>query len=187
VAGVPSRVKLSRALFAVGLALLVAPSGAVAASSTAPPGNSGVDQYRESAPPSSGNTRKLDREQRSALASRGKDGKALADALDRNGGVPAPSGGSSGGSADTGTGGAVGGNSSSSDTSSDHAGAAEDAPSAAAPPAGSSEGAPKDVPSGSVTESAAASTVGPFPVWTMLVVALVLVGIGLVVRRRPSA
>lgn len=181
------------ALIAV-LSLLAAPTGATA-QDAAPPGNAAVDQYRESAPPASSNSRKLTAERRRALANRGSDGAALAAALDRNGGVPTAggavgpesstdgrvsdeSGGASGDGGSSG-GGAGGSNAKTGRDASDTSGGPEgESSSGAAAPAASDE---------SATKAAASSTVGPLPVWAMLVAALGVVAAGLLLRRRAAS
>ena len=80
-----------RIAFLVAISLLAAPAAATA-QDAAPPGNSAVDQYRESAPPAAPGSKKLTDEQRKRLADRGSDGAALADALDSSGGVPGGAG-----------------------------------------------------------------------------------------------
>lgn len=159
------------------------------AQDVAPPGNSAVDQYRESAPPPSSGSRKVSRSQREALERRGADGAALAAALDRSGGVPTPESGETGsgtaaagggaGSGARGGGAGEGAKSSSSGRSADTAGDTS---------AGSSDGVtpstdPKDE---STSKAAAASTVGGLPVWALLAGAVVVVAGGLVLRRRST-
>ncbi|MBF6620074.1 MAG: hypothetical protein ITG02_07570 [Patulibacter sp.] len=146
--------------------------------SEAPPGNSAVDQYRESLPPSSGERRSLDRDDREALRRQGQDGRALASVLERNGGVPRAAAEATADSTPDrdrapGSDGRRGGSSGASGR--DRAeGSAADA----------SEQPAEDRRSGSVAPAAAASTVGPVPVWAMLAAAGLLVGVGLVVRTR---
>lgn len=65
------------------------PATAGAQSDAAPPGNSAVDQYRESVPAPDGPRRSLSERERSQLARQGPDGKALAEAIERQGGVAA--------------------------------------------------------------------------------------------------
>lgn len=147
-------------------------------SSEAPPGNSAVDQYRESLPPASSNRRELSRRDRDALRREGPDGRALAAVLERTGGVPrdadaAPSGGTSDGRGDSPArrgGGERGGRA---------AGGGTTGPTSARD-GGTGDG------SRSVAPAAAASTVGPVPVWALLVAAVALVGVGLALRVRTS-
>lgn len=75
-------------LLGVLLAALL-PAAAAAQSGTAPPGNSAVDQYRESVPTPDGPRRSLSERERSELRRLGADGAALAEAIDRQGGVSA--------------------------------------------------------------------------------------------------
>lgn len=161
-------------------------AGAAAQSgpSTAPPGNSAVDQYRESAPPSSAKQRKLRRGEREALERRGADGAALASVLERSGGVPqaaAPSGagGPTAGGKRTGSDARSGGGSDArSDTGSGSTGAKD----------GTAAGnATEAADSRPIAPAAASSTVGPVPVWVMLAAAVALVGVGLLVRRRITS
>lgn len=83
------------ALSAVLLAATAGPGGATVRTGgaterdIAPPGNSAVEQTRESAPLSSSNRREATPAQNEALEREGRDGVALAEALDRIGGVPA--------------------------------------------------------------------------------------------------
>ena len=76
----------------VGVALVV-PSAASGQRSDAPPGNSAIDEYLETVPNATGNTRPrppgsgnadsgLTQQQRARLERLGADGKALADAVD---------------------------------------------------------------------------------------------------------
>lgn len=156
------------------LAVFGATAGAVAQStpSTAPPGNSAVDQYRESAPPSSTRQRRLSRRDREALERRGADGAALAAVLERSGGVPraATSPSSAGGRDDRGK----------------HERSGSKAGAPAVDAGKGTKTAPADDPAvdRSIAPAAASSTVGPVPVWAMLVAAVALVGVGLLVRRR---
>lgn len=168
-------------LLTLAVLLGVGPAAAAAAddpSSVAPPGNSAVDQYRESLPPSSGERRSLSEKDRRALRRQGPDGRALEAVLERSGGVPRASGGEDAGSGDSRPG------------ASARRGGAVDSAADGAPrsqeddPATS--GAAGDPDSQPVAPAAAASTVGPVPVWSMLVAAVVLVGVGLVVRRRAT-
>ncbi|MFA4927860.1 MAG: hypothetical protein WC558_05050 [Patulibacter sp.] len=80
---------------AVALLLVLAGTPAVASAQqgSAPPGNSGIDQYRESVP-SAGDGRELSTEQRRSLRDQGRDGEELEAVLERNGGVAAPRPGS---------------------------------------------------------------------------------------------
>lgn len=195
--GVGSGVKLPRLLVTAIVATAVVPASAVA--DIAPPGNSAVDQYRESAPSTTSNSKKLSAERRRELAKKGEDGEALAAALDRNGGVPdgrnetgttsgdgdasaAPSG-ATGNGRETGRGG-------------DDAGATSEAPSSEQGESGgvagegtssSQDSEPESGASesdGSTTTAAASATVGPLPVWTLLVGAVLIIGVGFVLRRR---
>lgn len=79
---------------AVVVALLLVLAGtpvvASAQQGSAPPGNSGIDQYRESVP-EAGDGRELSTEQRRSLRDQGRDGEELEAVLERNGGVAAPS------------------------------------------------------------------------------------------------
>jgi cobalamin biosynthesis Mg chelatase CobN len=193
-------VKVPRTAILVGVLLAATPAVA-SAQGAGPPGNSAVDQYRESAPPASSGSKKLSRAQREALSDRGDDGAALASALDRSGGVPTAAGSASDGAAPDALGAATGSgakggsgaggtdaedaNSSRSDAgprSPDDAGSEAGSATTAAPPSD-----PGATPSRSATEAAASTTVGPFPVWVMVLAALVVVAVGLAVRRRPSA
>lgn len=156
--------------------------------SEAPPGNSAVDQYRESLPPSSPNQRRLNRRDRDALRREGSDGRALADVLERSGGVPRDAAASSAGGAAAPEGGDWGG---AAGRGADDRPARErdrkaddrDAsPGAADADSGSASGErPR-----SVAPAAAASTVGPVPVWALLVGAAAVVGVGLGIRVRTS-
>lgn len=75
-------------LLGVLLAALL-PVTAAAQSGTAPPGNSAVDQYRESVPAPDGPRRSLSERERRELRRLGADGVALAATIDRQGGVSA--------------------------------------------------------------------------------------------------
>lgn len=141
--------------------------------STAPPGNSAVDQYRESLPPSSSETRKLSRRDRAALDRRGPDGAALAAVLDRSDGVPraAPS-------------------SQPDDAAVEEASGQRrrsDPKTSRLTKGTSTDAAPEAADSRPIAPAAASSTVGPIPVWVMLVAAVALVGVGLVVRVRSTS
>lgn len=70
------------------------PATAGAQSSAAPPGNSAVDQYRESVPKPDGPRRSLSQRERSELRRLGPDGAALAATIERQGGVSAAETGS---------------------------------------------------------------------------------------------
>lgn len=147
--------------------------------SVAPPGNSAVDQYRESLPPASSNTRKLGRKDRSGLERQGRDGAALAAVLERSGGVPRAAASSSASGATSESGRATSPRRSSGSQTSNDADAAED---------GAAADAPRDaVDSRPIAPAAASSTVGPVPVWAMLAAAVVLVGVGLAVRVRKTS
>lgn len=167
------------------LAVFGVTAGAVAQStpSTAPPGNSAVDQYRESAPPSSSKQRKLSRRDREALERRGADGAALAAVLERSGGVPQ--------AAPAATGGAANGRTRTpSDARPDGDSGARSA--AGSGTTGSGRGTSAEAPaeaadSRPIAPAAASSTVGPVPVWAMLAAAVLVVGVGLVVRARMTS
>ncbi len=161
-------------LLVVGASFTVtAPAGAQEAPSAAPPGNSAVDQYRESLPASAGGARELSRRDRAGLARQGRDGERLAAVLERSGGVPRPD--RSAGQAPSDGSGARGGGGS---------GPTRDADGADRTPATDDRSASPTTRS--VAPAAAASTVGPVPVWAMLIAAAVLVGVGLAVRVRAS-
>ena len=78
----------------VALALVALPSAASAQATTAPPGNSAIDEYLETVPSATGNQRPgtpgtggkndsvLTKAERTKLEQLGPDGKALADAID---------------------------------------------------------------------------------------------------------
>lgn len=160
-------------------------AGAAAQSgpSTAPPGNSAVDQYRESAPPSSTKQRKLQRRDREALERRGADGAALAAVLERAGGVPRAALAATDDAASGKT------RKRTDARSDDDSGARSDAGDGAT---GSKPGAAADPADDaraerSIAPAAASSTVGPVPVWVMLAGAVALVGVGLLVRRRITS
>jgi cobalamin biosynthesis Mg chelatase CobN len=173
---------LIAAVFAVSVSTASAQS-----SDVAPPGNSAVDQYRESLPPTSDKRRSLSDRDRRALRREGADGRALADVLERSGGVPQAANGSTSSSAESGRPGA----STESDRSAtstdgrsaDRGSSGADRPSSSSSAANASEDA---VGPRSVAPAAASSTVGPVPIWALLVGAAVLVGVGLVVRLRPT-
>ena len=75
------------------LVLIVAPAAGAQGRTAAPPGNSAIDEYLETVPNATGNTRPrppgsanpsgaLTKQQRARLERLGADGKALADAVD---------------------------------------------------------------------------------------------------------
>lgn len=163
------------------LAVFGVTAGAVAQStpSTAPPGNSAVDQYRESAPPSSTKQRKLSRRDREALERRGADGAALAAVLDRTGGVPQAAAPRSGATASSGDGKDRAGRG-----TRERSGSGAGASATAAGKGATADPADGVTDAQSIAPAAASSTVGPVPVWAMLVAAVALVGVGLLVRRR---
>jgi cobalamin biosynthesis Mg chelatase CobN len=191
-----------RILVTVVLTALAVPGLAQAQSSVAPPGNSAVDQYRESVPstPASG-PKKVPKETRRALREQGAAGRDLAAVLAKNGGVAAATTSGGAGDSDAGTGSAGTGSGRDSGSGGDSgsspagggAGGSSTAPGAgeAPSPPASSSGAGNEstaqAAATSTTQAAATSTVGPLPVWAMVLAAFVVVGIGLVVRRRPAA
>jgi cobalamin biosynthesis Mg chelatase CobN len=192
-------VKYSLCSLAAALVLAVGLPTSAFAQDVAPPGNSAVDQYRESAPPASSGAKKVTPTQRRGLERQGRDGAALAAALDRTGGVPTGAGASgaaarssdaaaSSGRAGSGEGVSAsdaspgGGTSSTGESSSSSAGGGSAA-------GGESDAAGRPAVATvqeSTTKAAASSAVGPFPVWVMLLGALVVVGVGLLVRRRSA-
>lgn len=169
----------------VALALVLPTSAdAQTPGSTAPPGSAAVDQYRESVPPAGSGARKLTDRERKRLADQGADGRALAEALERNGGLPAAEASGSSPANDPGD----GARSSAGDQRIPRRGAA--GPSAtstdAAGPGSASGGGGAAVGNETLARSSASSTVGPFPVWAMIVAAFALVGVAAVVRRRSA-
>jgi cobalamin biosynthesis Mg chelatase CobN len=184
------------------------PGLAHAATSVAPPGNSAVDQYRESVPStpaspgapggSPGGSGTVPKSTRRALEGQGRAGRDLASVLAKTGGVATPRAEgvpAEGGAARVGSGRTSGAPSSSSGKSA----TAATSGSASAPTEGQSaavgtsartageSGSAAEEGAASPTQAAATSTVGPFPVWMMVVGAFVVVGVGLVLRRRPAA
>lgn len=144
----------------------------------APPGNSAVDQYRESVPPTSPGGRGPTRGEAKALARQGEDGRRLAEVLERTAGVPSGTdddvqagapGGSSGGGRASGGGGT--------------SGARADGGVAASTPDGSASSATSDpAPVAVITGG-----IGPIPIWLMAVLAvLLIVGVNVVRQRRAS-
>lgn len=149
--------------------------------SEAPPGNSAVDQYRESLPPASSNTRKLSRKDRSGLERQGSDGEALAAVLERSGGVPqastpAANAGDSPQHSRRSTDATSGRSSTSDQASSDRTSTGGPVGEAAANGPGTR----------SIAPAAASSTVGPVPVWVLLVAAAGLLGVGVALRGRVA-
>lgn len=191
--------KLPRLLVTSFVAVAVIPASAVA--DVAPPGNSAVDQYRESAPSTPTGSKKLSPERRRELDSKGKDGSALAAALDRNGGVPTDGTGSSPSTSESP--GAPPSTPVTPDPSKESQGRKSDSATTTAAPTssggegrsssggsvggGSSSPAPaksRVATKTSTTTAAASATVGPLPVWSLMVGALLIVGVGFVLRRR---
>lgn len=95
-----TRVLMTRAMTLVVLALaLPALAHAQAPQTTAPPGNSAIDEYVETVPGATGNTRPgpsqdggagvLSALERARLERLGPDGRALADAVEATAGTPA--------------------------------------------------------------------------------------------------
>jgi cobalamin biosynthesis Mg chelatase CobN len=181
--------------------VLVLPAGAQAAdspASTAPPGSAAVDQYREAAPAAGSAGRKLTKEQRARLGDQGEDGRDLADALERNGGMPAAEAAEAAASATAAAGTTSSTTSASPATDGREDGGDEDGASSssttAAGAATTSSG--DDVANASgeadrsgddtLAASSASSTVGPFPVWGMVLAAFAVVGVAAVVRRRTT-
>ncbi|MEV4420642.1 hypothetical protein AB0L40_11810 [Patulibacter sp. NPDC049589] len=182
--------KVPRLVMIAVLASLFLPAFA-SAQDVAPPGNSAVDQYRESAPPASPGSKKLSGSRKRALDAEGRDGAALAAVLEKNGGIPSakPSGGAASGASPSSGGASSGGKGSEGSGSGGSSSSGDPGVASAGSPAAGPE-SKTDAPSEkktSTTDAAASSTVGPLPVWAMLIAAVVVVGIGLVVRRRPSA
>jgi cobalamin biosynthesis Mg chelatase CobN len=180
-------VRIPRTVVSLAAAALLVPTAGAAAADVTAPGNSAVDQYRESAPPGSSSSKKVPGKTRRKLESAGEDGKALAAALDRTGGVPraTASGTGAGTEAD---GPKVSGDSGASGDDRDGAD-----PSSGTAPSGAaldgSAGSPVDAASApkSAAETAAAATLGPFPIWVTVLAAFAVIGVALVVRRRASA
>ncbi|WP_210494601.1 hypothetical protein [Patulibacter sp. SYSU D01012] len=169
----------------------------------APPGNSAVDQYRESAPTGGASSRKLSRKERSQLQDEGRDGAALVAALEGTGGMPehaggdAPStpdargrdGGGSGAAATAHEGTAAdtrrGETHSTGRAGDDGRVAASDRPDGDAVAARSGDAAaPK---ADSAVRTSASVTVGPFPIWSLLVAAVLIAGVAAVLRGRRAA
>lgn len=175
----------------IAIATLALPASAIA-QEAAPPGNAGVEQYRESAPADGGVGRKLTKKERSALERRGDDGAALADALDRTGGVPEASPATDGGAGATNA--AGGTEPGRRDTGGDPPGRpsvngrpAESKRSGDAAPDGNTEQAPATVPDASAVTSSASATVGSIPVWALLAGGLLIVVGGMVLRNGRAA
>lgn len=188
-----------RQIASIAALALLLPTAAHA-QTAAPPGSAAVDQYREQAPPAGSNGSKLTKDRRRELESRGPEGRALADALDRNGGVPSADGaGSAAGDGATGStpGGTAGGGSGGDGPSSGDDGktADDDAGRGSSAGSGSQGGAEGSDSSADATgtrttslaESSATSTVGGLPVWGLLVGAMAIVGVGAVVRGRRAS
>lgn len=184
-----------RLVLAVIVLALGLPTVANAAES-APPGNSAVDQYRESAAPSAPGSSKVSKERRERLAREGSDGAALADALDNNGGVATgtpetPSSADPGRQAEAGSDADEAGSSSEkrqSDSSSSPGANSEGTdPSATDSKANGQSGGAREAETEKASSSAASATVGPFPVWVMIVAAFAVVGLAAIARRRASA
>lgn len=150
------------------------PALAKGGASEAPPGNSAVDQYRESVPPSSSNSRRLTRSDRAALEREGRDGQALANALERSGGVPRASAAADGGSQRGTT------------TPRRSSGSGRAAPDSGEGRESAATAERSEHDSRPIAPAAAASTVGPVPVGVLLAAAVGLVGLGLAIRTRPA-
>jgi hypothetical protein len=170
-----------RQIASIAALALVLPAGAQAADSTAPQGSAAVDQYRESVPPGGSGGRKLTKGQRDRLAGQGTDGRDLAAVLERNGGVPAAQAAGDGGAS---TASKPGSEARPDDTTSEDTDTTGAAPTTATggPTGGSG------LPAGGKTlaASSASSTVGPFPVWGMVVAAFAIVGVAGLVRHRAA-
>ncbi len=169
---------LSVVLSAAGAAPVLAQSGPPR--SEAPPGNSAVDQYRESLPPAGGNARELSRRDRERLSREGRDGERLARAIERAGGVPR----SSGTEGDA-TGGPAGG----ATTPERSPGSSSKGPSTSSSADGrdrATTGSSPEADTRPIAPAAAATTVGPVPIWVLLAAAAGLVGIGLILRTRVA-
>jgi hypothetical protein len=175
-------VRFSRPFAAALVAVLLIPSSASAAGgAAAPPGNSAVDQYRESVPTSGSRSpgRELPKRTAKRLAAAGADGEALAKAIDRSGGVAAPvQSTASGEDAASGTSGA---------TSSGSRGGTGAAGANGANGANGESIIDGAAPQPVLATTAASATVGPLPVWLILVVGLASVALALGLRRRTSA
>lgn len=144
----------------------------------APPGSAAVDQYRESVPQAPSTKRvPVSKSQRRALdQAAGGDGRALADALDRAGGVaggggsPAKDGSSGGGSTGAGSTGS-GSGSGAGEMTAARPDRRLDAP---------------DSRAQTTAASALGTQLGPLPIWLLLVVITVAAVGGAVVRRRGA-
>lgn len=178
--------RLASILVLLAVALPVSTAGA---QTTGAPGNSGVDQYRESVPSSGGKTKPVDRKTRDALDRQGSDGKALATALERNGGVPAAAAAAGG---DSGSGGSSAGGGSGSESKSGSGSGSGAAAGTSTGDSGATTGdeaasdAASEAPVAAASSSALDAKVGPVPVWVLMIVVLAS-ALGAVLVRRGRA